>query len=266
MTYREFLQRIYLITGLDLESYKERQMERRIRQLVKRKNLDFRSFYAELAGNEAAKEDFLNYLTINTSGFFRDEHIYAYLAGEALNNLLKKYDRINIWSAGCSTGEEPYTLSIILHELGAGWQTRILASDIDPGALEKANRGCYQPHQLEKVAPGLRKKYFEYKESSYYFRDRYKRIITFRQQNLLTEFNKPFDPVQLILCRNVFIYFKVEVQEKLIKRFSKLLPAGGYLVTGCTEMISQPQRFGLERKIPAIYQKKPATASEQRSS
>jgi len=85
-----------------------------------RKNLDFKTFYAELASNKAAKEEFLNYLTINTLRFFRDEHIYSYLADEVIKNLLKEYARLNIWSAGCSTGEEPYTLSIILHEMGCG--------------------------------------------------------------------------------------------------------------------------------------------------
>lgn len=262
MTYQEFIQKVHLITGLDLESYKERQMERRIRQLLHRKNLDFKSFCAELARNEAAKEEFLNYLTINTSGFFRDEHIYSYLADEVIKNLLKEYGRLNIWSAGCSTGEEPYTLSIILHEMGAGSRAKILASDIDPGALEKAKKGYYHPRQLEKVAPGIKKRYFQYKEGCYYFQDRYKRIVSFRQQNLLDGFTEPIPPMQLILCRNVFIYFKVEVQEKLIERFSSLLPAGGYFVTGCAEMISQPQRFGLEKKIPAVYQKVPAASPD----
>ncbi len=259
MTYQEFIQRVHLITGLDLESYKERQMERRIRQLLQRKQIDFKSFCEELICNEAAKDDFLKYLTINTSGFFRDEHIYAYLADKVIKDLLREHDRINIWSAGCSTGEEPYTLSMVLHEQGAGQYSKILATDIDSGVLEKAGKGCYQPRQLEKMAPGLKKKYFEYIDGSYYFRDRYKQIVNFRQLNLLKEFSKHVGPLQLILCRNVFIYFKTEVQEKLISSFSGLLPAGGYLVTGCTEMINQPRQFGLERKIPAVYRKMPAT-------
>lgn len=255
MTYQEFLRKVRLLTGLDLESYKERQMERRIRQLLQREKLDFGSFYARLAGSTAAKEDFLEYLTINTSAFFRDEHIYAYLADKAIGELLREHGRIKIWSAGCATGEEPYTLSIILHELGAGHRAEILAGDIDPGVLEKAERGCYQPRQVQKVAPGLKRKYFDRREDCYYFRDRYKQMITFRRQNLLKELNVPAGPVQLILCRNVFIYFKAGVQEKLIEHFSALLPEGGYLVTGCTEMITRPQYFDLERKIPAIYRK-----------
>ncbi len=264
MTYLEFIQKIPQIIGLDLDSYKERQMERRIRQLLQRKNLDFKSFYEELAGNEKAKEEFLKYLTINTSAFFRDEHIYSHLAEKAVKNLLEAHDRINIWSAGCSTGEEPYTLSIILHEAGAGRRSRILAGDIDTGALEKAVRGCYEPRQLEKVPPKLIKKYFDCREGKYYFRDCYKQIITFQQQNLLEEFNSSTGPLQLILCRNVFIYFKADVQEELIERFSALLSAEGYLVTGCTEMINQPQRFGLERIIPAVYKKTAPALSEQK--
>jgi len=125
-----------------------------------RKNLDFKTFYAELASNEAAKEEFLNYLTINTSGFFRDEHIYSYLADEVIKNLLKEYARLNIWSAGCSTGEEPYTLSIILHEMGAGLRAKILASDIDPGALEKAKRGATIHASWRRSPPGSKRDTF----------------------------------------------------------------------------------------------------------
>lgn len=254
-TYSDFIQKIYLITGLDLNSYKDRQMERRIRQLMSRKNHSFKTLYSELAANEAEKQQFLKYLTINTSGFFRDAHIYDYLTDHVLTELLREHEMLNIWSAGCSTGEEPYTLSMIIHELKAGLRARILASDIDRSALETAKQGRYYPRQLERVAPALISKYFELRDGHYYFRNRYKLAVKFRQHNLLAPAKEDFPPMQLILCRNVFIYFKMEVQERLITRFTRLLAPGGYFVTGCAEMLSQPQRFGLERKIPAVYQK-----------
>lgn len=255
-TYYDFARKLYLLTGLDLESYKYRQMERRIRQLMVRKNLDnFLNFYTVLATNEVERQQFLNYITINTSEFFRDKQVFDYLSTRVLPDLLSSYRNLNIWSAGCSTGEEPYTLSIIAHELQAGTRVKILASDIDHCALKKASLGKYHSRQMEKVPPHLANKYFEHINDCFYIREHFKKAVNFRQHNLLTLCNETISPMQLILCRNVFIYFKVEIQERLIEQFSGLLTTGGYFVTGCVEMISYPARFGLEKQIPAVYKK-----------
>lgn len=254
-TYDDFTQKLYLLTGLDLASYKDRQMERRIRQLMARKNKNFYRLYSELVHDQAKRKGFLNYVTINTSEFFRDDFVYDYLSGHVFPDLLNRYRALNIWSAGCSTGEEPYSLSIIAHELKAGARVKILASDIDHQALEKAGRGCYHPRQLEKVPPELRNKYFQFKSDYYYLRGRYRQAVTFCRHNLLASFDDSIPTMQLILCRNVFIYFKAEIQERLTEQFSRQLAGGGYFITGCVEMINNPAKFGLERKIPAVYRK-----------
>ncbi|HHX87476.1 MAG TPA: protein-glutamate O-methyltransferase CheR [Firmicutes bacterium] len=254
-SYGDFVQKLYLLTGLDLGSYKDRQMERRIRQLMARKDHNFASLYSELTNNKTEREQFLNYVTINTSEFFRDKHVYDYLSGHVFPDLLSSYRNLNIWSAGCSTGEEPYTLSILAHELKVGAQVKILASDIDQCALDKANLGRYHFRQLEKLPLYLKNKYFEHEHEYFYIRERYKQVVKFHRQNLLASLDSTIPEMQLILCRNVFIYFKIEIQERLIKQFSRQLTCGGYFVTGCVEMINNPLKFGLERKIPAVYKK-----------
>ncbi len=254
-TYDDFTEKLLFLTGLDLSSYKDRQMERRIRQLMTRKKQNFCNLYSELVHDGTERELFLNYVTINTSEFYRDESVYEYLSGHVFPQLLNRCHELNIWSAGCSTGEEPYTLSMIAHELRAGARVKILATDIDHQALEKASLGRYSIRQLEKVPPHLRTKYFTFESGSYCLRERYRKAVTFYQHNLLSPFDPTIPTMQLILCRNVFIYFKIEIQERLIEQFSTQLATGGYFVTGCVEIIKNPARFALERKIPAVYKK-----------
>jgi len=254
--FEEFKKKFREKTSLDLDSYKQRQMERRIRQMITREGCTgFQDFFQWLDTDQEALNKFLTYLTINTSGFFRDEHVYENLKKNVLPELLQKFKDINIWSAGCSNGEEPYTVAIILEELNAHNRASILAGDFDQKALERAREGKYSWRQVEKVPTALLGKCFNKEGDWYYIKDRYKNMVTYRQQDLL----KPLHGLQtmhLILCRNVFIYFKTEIQEEVINRFVNLMPLGGYLVIGCAEYISEAHRFGLERKYSAIYRKK----------
>ncbi len=257
-SYREFINKSRLLTGLDLDSYKERQMERRIRQwMTRRKYAGFEDLYAFLENDEDEKLQFINYITINTSEFFRDSPVFDYLSIRVLPDLLDNYHQLNIWSAACSTGEEPYSMNIIAHELQAGNRVKILAGDIDHCALNTARAGKYSSRQVEKVPQNYRDKYFERNNGCFYIREFLKKSICFQQYNLLALGEKHVYsyPVHLILCRNVFIYFKFEIQKRLIEYFSRLLPSGGYFITGSVEMVNDPGMYDLEKQITAVYKK-----------
>jgi chemotaxis protein methyltransferase CheR len=256
--FTRFKKEFFNYTGLDLECYKDKQMERRIAQLISRENYgDLSTFFKEVKASDEALHKFYNYLTINTSTFFRDAKVYDYIQQKALVSLIKKFDKINIWSVGCSHGEEPYTLALIMDGLSALHKVRIMASDIDDKALEMAREAKYSGNQVDKVPPHILKSAFEQKEGLYFLNPRYKKVVDFNKKNFLKPIYKNMPALQMALCRNVFIYFKNEVQEWIIEQVSSLILPGGYFIIGSAEFINKPERFNLERQIPSVYLKLP---------
>jgi len=252
-----FKKEFFQLTGLDLERYKDKQMERRIGQLIEREGYDgLRSFFNDLKVNDDLLHKFYNYLTINTSVFYRDIKIYDYLQDRVLPDLLQNFNRLKIWSMGCSHGEEPYSIALMLHSLSSLQRAEIMASDIDDKALDMAREGKYSRNQLEKVPKDILKTAFTAQNGFYLLDPAYKKAVTFKKHNLLeSALYKSLSPMQLILCRNVFIYFKTDVQEWIVEQVAKLVAPGGYFIIGCAEFINKPERFNLERLIPSIYKK-----------
>ncbi|MCL5982894.1 MAG: protein-glutamate O-methyltransferase CheR [Firmicutes bacterium] len=254
LDYNFFIKKIKEKVGLDLGSYKEQQMKRRIHQLMQRYGTeDYNAFLLLLDREPAILQHFTDYLTINTSQFFRDIHVYRAIEQTILPALLKKSEPLKIWSAGCSIGAEPYSLAMLLLEAAPGGNWRILATDFDVNILAKAREGRFADNLLNLVPERFKNRYFTERDGWYYLSEQVKKCVTFRQQNLLTD---RFEPVcHLILCRNVFIYFTAETQEQLISNFVQSLRPEGYFIIGCSEMISNPGRFGLNKVQPAIYRK-----------
>ncbi len=251
-----FKKEFYQLTGLDLGRYKDRQMERRIGQLIDREGYEgLCSFFNDLKVNDDLLHKFYNYLTINTSVFFRDSKIYDYLQDKAIPDLLNSFKHLNVWSMGCSHGEEPYSIALILDRYSALQRADIMASDIDDKALEMAREAKYAPNQLEKVPPDILKKAFTQQNGYYYLAAEYKKAVTYKKHNLLGSIYGNISLMHLVLCRNVFIYFKVDVQEWIVEQVSSLIHPGGYFIIGCAEFINKPERFKLERLIPSIYKK-----------
>ena len=197
---------------------------------------------------------FLSYLTINTSEFFRDQVVFATLKKEIFPELLKKYGNgLKIWSAGCSIGAEPYTLAIILDTLKALYRAQIIGTDIDKKALQEAKKGIYSGKYLDKMPQDLIQRYFFKEGEVYRIKPEIQSSIIFKHHNLLRD--SPLYGCHLILCRNVFIYFKPETQDFFLQRFAAALKAGGYLVIGSAEYISNPQKYMLKKRFNTIYQK-----------
>lgn len=252
--YSFFKKKFLQLTGFDLECYKDRQMQRRIRQFLNRLNVkDYYSYCNILESDGREKERFLNYLTINTTSFFRDSGVYHNLKKKIIPEILfRKKNRVKIWSAGCSTGAEAYSLSIILSGLTAPHRYSIVATDIDDQVLKKAEKGLYSLNQLENIEPQILKKHFEQKEEQYEVKAHLKYNVKFKKHDLLKD---PYEKnCDLIMCRNVFIYFKQKTQEKILRKFMESLNSGGYLVIGCSENICNHRELGLKRTAIAIYQ------------
>ena len=242
-------------SGLDLNQYKQQQLHRRINQWLARVGAQgYGEYLARMERDKQELEKFLQYLTINTSQFYRDERVFDAIHTKVLPELLQQSYRLKIWSAGSSVGAEIYTLAILLEELSPGRRHTLLGTDFDEQALAQAKAGVYGPNYMTTMSKGLLEKYFTKGAGDTYVLDeQIRKRVVFKQQDLLKgNFEGNFD---LILCRNVFIYFTVEAQERLTAQFSQSLRPGGYFIVGSAESLHNAEKFDLVRREYCIYQK-----------
>jgi chemotaxis protein methyltransferase CheR len=250
-----FIKKIKDYTSIDLAQYKEVQMKRRLTTLRTKKGYNtFAAFFEAMTKDKALFYEFLDRMTINVSEFWRNPNRWEVLEKNFLPDMLRKNRRLKCWSAACSTGEEPYTLSMILAKLNALSDTYLLATDIDDGAITKAKTGIYSDRSIRDVPQVYLDKYYKKDNLTYSIADELKRGIRFQKQNLLTDtFDTQFD---LIICRNVMIYFTEEAKHLLYHKFAKSLKQGGILFVGSTEQIFSPGQYQLEPAETFFYRKK----------
>jgi len=245
---------------IDLQNYKDEQMKRRLDSWLVRSRVDNWNEYFELVSKDHLElERFRNYLTINVTEFFRDPLRWNTLRDEILPYLQKNADvtqqlgGLKLWSAGCSIGAEPYSLAILMAEAAPRQQYSLLATDLDRGALCKARaRGPYTAEDLHNVEVAQRQKYIS-PCAPYFVNEGLQKHIRFLEQDLLADrFEHGFD---LIVCRNVVIYFTAEAKDALYAKYCAALRPGGILFLGGTEIISGPARFGLQNFGISFYRK-----------
>ncbi|MFZ5965788.1 MAG: CheR family methyltransferase [Bacillota bacterium] len=252
--YEKFKELVHKKTGINLSCYKERQMKRRIDSLIKRNNFhNYEDYFAAIDKDKELFNEFINYLTINVSEFYRNPNQWEILQKEIFPQLLKKSNHIKVWSAACSTGEEPYSLVMVLSSLMPLNAIKILATDIDKEAISKAQIGIYSAKSLEGVPKDIVSKYFTKVGESYRVNDEIKRCVEFKHHNLLND--KYPDKCDLIVCRNVMIYFTEETKEMMYKKFHESLNADGILFVGSTEQIILPARYNLSAVKTFFYKK-----------
>lgn len=225
-------------------------MHRRILQWMARHRIgDWKGLLQRLKVDDEFRKAFQEYLTINTSQFFRDIKVFETIKTDILPELNRNP---KIWSAACSIGAEPYSIAILLLEQGFSFSP-IFATDINEVVLAKAKKGIFMSNQISGVPASVLGKYFIRRDDKYQIVDEVKRKVEFKQHNLLVdEFGTDYD---LILCRNVFIYFKNETQAMLTERFVDALKDGGFFIVGSAEQIMNPASYNLVRKGYCIYQK-----------
>ncbi|AGN36843.1 protein-glutamate O-methyltransferase CheR [Bacillus paralicheniformis] len=251
--YSFFVDKWKKITGVDLALYKEAQMKRRLTSLYEKKGYgDFREFALALEKNEALLQETLDRMTINVSEFYRNYKRWEVLEKTILP-LLKPAKTLKVWSAACSTGEEPYTLSMILSRQKGLSDYQIIATDIDDKVLAKAKEGVYQERSLQEVPKEIKELYFTQDGNRFAVKDEIKKNIRFQKHNLLADaYEKDFD---IIVCRNVLIYFTEEAKEKIYHKFSGSLKNNGVLFVGSTEQIFNPEKYGFQSTDTFFYQK-----------
>ncbi|WP_284697569.1 protein-glutamate O-methyltransferase CheR [Thermoanaerobacterium sp. RBIITD] len=251
--YDEFIIKIYKLTGIDLSLYKEKQMKRRIDSLIASNNCkNYDEFFYKLTIDKRLYNEFLKYITINVTEFFRNIEQWNILKLEILPKLIKK--NMRIWSAACSTGEEPYSLAMILSEFIDLSQVFILATDIDESVLEKAKKGIYNKKSVEKIPKEYFYKYFsKHGENTYIISEELRKNINFKKHDLLIDkYPENFD---LIICRNVLIYFNDKAKDDIYKKINLSLSDEGVFFVGSTEQIIFPYKYNFEPVKTFFYKK-----------
>lgn len=255
-TYDFIKQQILKLTGINLDFYKSEQMQRRLGTfLIRSGHKDWASLFKEASSDPAASRRLKDFLTINVSSFFRDTDKYSHLQRVVLPQLLQERPRLRIWSAGCSRGQEPYTIAMVLTELtGNADQHYLLATDLDRSALDWAQAGGpYTSDDVAGMPAAWRERYFDQRDGKYWLNRKLRHQIRFKQQNLLEDpFENNFD---LIICRNVVIYFTAPVKDELYQRFRDALRPGGILFVGGTEIVPKASSLGLETVGISFYRR-----------
>ncbi len=253
--YEQFKKDVYALTKIDLNCYKEKQMRRRIDTLINKNKIDTYSNYVALIKKDKEKfEQFVNFLTINVSEFYRNPEQWKILENEVFPKLINKFGKnIKIWSAACSTGDEPYSLVMALSRILPLANIKVIATDIDKQVLEQARMGLYNDKSIAAVPSDLKAKYFTKVGSSYKISDDIKKRVEFKEHNLLKD---PYpNNCHLIVCRNVVIYFTEEAKDEIYKKFNKALVKGGSLFIGSTEQIMNYKEIGFTRNKSFFFEK-----------
>jgi chemotaxis protein methyltransferase CheR len=252
------------LLDIDIDAYKAQQMRRRIEQfVVTRGGGDPVAFERSLGDNAALLAAFRDMLTINVSEFFRDTPQFERLRTQVLPELLERRPRLSIWSAACSNGQEPYTLAIVLDELGAGARARILATDFDRSVLPRARAGGpYAAADLRGVTAARRSRYFSERADGAYVVDALRTRVQFAEHNLLASaYGRDYD---LIVCRNVLIYFQPEVKLAVLRKFAQALRPGGVLFIGGTEALLGAETEGYRPLGGNFYERQPEAEAGRR--
>ncbi|MBR4343844.1 MAG: protein-glutamate O-methyltransferase CheR [Lachnospiraceae bacterium] len=252
--YEVFKKQILSLTGIDLNSYKENQMKRRIDSLILRNKVSTYSDYISIIRNDRDKfEEFVTYLTINVSEFWRNPDQWDILEKQIIPNLTG-LGTVKIWSAACSTGDEPYSAAMLFNKYFPFDRIHITATDLDKQVLKKAKEGIYEEKSLKGLPIGFKHKFFRnISETSLQISDEVKRCVLFKEHNLLKD---PYpDNFDLIMCRNVLIYFTDDAKNHIYEGFNRALKKGGYLFLGTTEQILKPAEFGFTSVSSFFYKK-----------
>lgn len=272
MSDREFAklsEYIYSLCGINITISKKAMLEARLSKRLKKLGIES---YADYCSNLLSGSDneevvnMINLVTTNKTDFFREPAHFEYMSKHAVPDLIRSKGagterELMVWSAGCSTGEEPYTLAIVLSEFGVSlprFSFTVLATDISTQVLQSAKQAVYDDNNLLQIPDNLKKKYFlrgkgEFENRirvSQELRDR----VKFRQLNFMDGDFGLREAADIIFCRNVIIYFDRQTQERLLRRFCAHLTAGGYIFMGHSETL-QNMHLPLTNVAPTVYRK-----------
>ena len=252
------LEKVYRERGFDFREYKESTLTRRLARRLHARGAETYADYAGILDQDPTEYDRLfNDLTINVTSFFRDDVAFNALEEVVLPALIGRQTGeprgggapaplhlrtpaplLRIWSAGCATGEEPYSIAMLLLErLGQDigcWDVSILATDVDAKALGRAHEEVFGPRDVEGIRPAWLERYFVAEGEAFRVRPALRQLVTFEVHNLVSD--PPYRDLDLVVCRNVLIYFAPPLQTRVLKGFHEGLREGGFLLLGKAEV------------------------------
>ncbi len=256
--YEDFKQAFYKHSNIDLNLYKEKQMKRRLTSLVERNGYSsFMEFLLASLKDKDLYQTFVNYLTINVSEFYRNPSQWEVFENTIIPSIIERIgsiENIKIWSSACSTGDEPYTIVMILNKFFPLSKIKIIATDIDESAIEKALIGLYSSRSIKELPKEFLEKYFtRVTDETFKISNDVINCVDFKQLNLLED-TYPQN-MDLIVCRNVLIYFTEEAKDLIYSNFNRALVDGGILFLGSTEQIIGANQQGFKSVKTFFYQK-----------
>ncbi|MBN2733605.1 MAG: protein-glutamate O-methyltransferase CheR [Methanomicrobiaceae archaeon] len=250
------------LLGIQCGCYKEDYIKRRVLSRMRITGKEHYKDYNSFVLSDIKEQELLrNALTINVTKFYRDKEVFDLLKAEVFPKIINAKGRMRIWSAGCATGEEPYTLALIIHDLirlKTDVQITIFATDLDREALKKAKDGIYEKRSLENLNEGqIRRHFTETEDGRFEIKPHLKGMIRFSQHDLMSG-KSITNYLDMILCRNVTIYFTEEQKNDLARMFHPALVAKGFYVMGKTEFMSREVEDLYEpyNAIQKVYNKK----------
>jgi chemotaxis protein methyltransferase CheR len=261
--YERLKRKIRQLIHIDLNNYKSSQMKRRLEGFISHTGFPNIEEYCQRLDRDLEEVARLrSFLTINVTEFYRDQKHFETLRKVILPELQKNTSRLNIWSAGCSDGEEPYSIAVMLDELSPGVKHRILATDLDEESLSKAvSGGPYQTMETRNLPQPLLQKYFSFSKDGYWINERIRdRVIFYRHDLTQDLFPSGLD---LIICRNVTIYFSNEAKTLINTKFLRSLKEGGVLFIGATETMLNASEIGFRKLSSCFYQKNTVSIPEK---
>ncbi|MBU1043719.1 MAG: protein-glutamate O-methyltransferase CheR [Candidatus Omnitrophica bacterium] len=246
LAFNKIIHNIYRRRGVDFRQYRTKCLRRRIVVGMHDSRVNsFEEYLDFLIKNPEGYDNLLDRITINVTEFFRNPETFNAVRRKIIPEIVKAKKEINassirVWSSGCATGEEPYSLAImiseVLSELKENFKIRIYATDIDKAALKQAEAGVYKEKALKELKGHQISAYFQKNEQGLYaINPNLKTMINFRHHNMSSD--EPLQRIDLIFCRNVIIYFTKELQKQVYANFYKALAPLGYLVAGKTESL-----------------------------
>jgi chemotaxis protein methyltransferase CheR len=259
----ELIDLVKRVHGFDFSEYTKASLKRRLIRIMQFKKLSFYDLKHVLVNDQEIFQEFLEEITVNVTEMFRDPVFYKALNSQVLP-YLSSYQHIKIWSAGCSSGEEVYSLAILLKESNLRQKSFIYGTDINTEVLKEARMGIYSLRKIKTYAenysftglPGTITDHFTIMYDAATIHSEYKQNTLFSVHNLVSD--TVFNEFQLISCRNVFIYFEAELQEKILDLFYNSLCPLGFLCLGSKETIRSDffrRRFKVINQKENIYQK-----------
>ena len=259
--YQRFVEFIYKNTGIWFEEAKKYFVEKRLRERMEVLGIDsFRDYYflLKFGANESELQELCNRLTVNETYFFRDFPQLAGFGEEVLPLIVRQKiiagdETFRLWSAGCSTGEEPYTLAIILLEMlpdPASWKIQITATDINSKVLDSARKGMYGSRSVKDMPQEYLERYFTQRLDFNLVNLSLKNMISFNLLNLSDDRDmKEYQNFDVVFCRNVLIYFDTESRQQVVERFYRALHGGGYIFLGHSESVSRITELFKMRRV-----------------